>query len=248
MDAFSQYRETLQDLVSQIDQFEVERAAKLLAEAIKDDRLIFVLGTDGHAYMAAEEMFWRPGGLVPIRPILPAGFALAHGARRSTLLERTENYVKAVLDYEDLKPGDVLILVNSYGINASSIEAASKAKEMGAKVVAITSSAFGRNTPLNHPARHASRENLYDMELDIVIDNKMPTDDAVLSFPGMDVNVAAVSSILNLFVIQALVACTVEKLLSEDIKPPVWKSVNLPGGEEYNEKHLEDYTGRIRSL
>lgn len=249
MDAFDQYLSSVQQLLPKIEREQIEKAAGLLVESIKSDKLIYVVGTGGHSYMAAEDMFWRAGGLVPIHPIFPSGFALSHGGVRSSLIERTQNYIGAVLDYEAPGPGDTLIIVNAYGINASTIEAALKGKELGAKIIAVTSTVFCKNIPKEHPARHPSGKNLCDLEeVDVVIDNKMPSDDAVVSFEELDVRVSPVSTILNSFVLQALVGCSVEKLLAEGIKPPIWKSANLPGGDEYNKKYIEEYSTRIKIL
>lgn len=249
MSAFNQYLTTVQDLLGRIEKEQIEKAADVLVGTIKNDKLIYVVGTGGHSYIAAEDMFWRAGGLACVSPIFPSGFALAHGALRSTLMERTQNYISAVLDYEAPGPGDTLIVVNAYGINASTIEAALKGKRMGAKIIAVTSTVFCRNIPRDHPARHPSGKNLCDLEeVDVVIDNKMPADDAVLSLKGLDVKACPVSTILNSFVLQVLVGCTVEKLLTQGIEPPVWKSANLPGGDEYNKKNLERYSARIKRL
>src|SRR3546814_2065860 len=54
----------------------IEAAAQAVADAIRRDRLIHVIGPGGHSSMAAEEVLWRAGGLAPINAILDAGFNL----------------------------------------------------------------------------------------------------------------------------------------------------------------------------
>ena len=49
-----------------------EKASQLLFETIKNGKNIFLFGT-GHSHMLAEELFYRAGGLVNIRPILEKG-------------------------------------------------------------------------------------------------------------------------------------------------------------------------------
>ena len=121
------YYESVSSLLKKIvdnEQERIQKAATILAEAIQKDRLIYVLGTGGHSSMAAEEMFWRAGGLVPIYPILDPGLSVMHGALRSNLIERTPGYIAPILKYHGLTRGDVLILCNAYGINAATIDAA----------------------------------------------------------------------------------------------------------------------------
>jgi len=79
-----------------------------------------------------------------------------------------------------------------------------------------------------------------------IIDNKVPKGDAILSFNDLDVKVSSVSTILNGFILNSLVAATVEKLLNEGIIPDIWKNINLPGADEYNEKYIKKYSNRIK--
>ena len=102
----------------------IEAAADAVAASIADDRLVHVLGAGGHSVMGAEEVFYRAGGLVPINAILDEGLMLGVGAVRSTNIERTPGYARAILDYHGVGNGDVLIIVNAYGINAVTIDIA----------------------------------------------------------------------------------------------------------------------------
>jgi uncharacterized phosphosugar-binding protein len=45
-----------------------------------------------------------------------------------------------------------------------------------------------------------------------------------------------------------MVVETIELLLQRGIDPPVWKSGNSPGGDEYNQKFLDKYVGVIKHL
>ena len=82
----------------------------------------------GHSNMAAEEAFYRAGGLAAMNPLLDAGTNLIHGALRSTYVERTPGYAKAVLDAYGIASGDVLIIANAYGINAMTVDCALECK------------------------------------------------------------------------------------------------------------------------
>ncbi len=76
----------------------------------------------------------------------------------------------------------------------------------------------------------------------------MPFGDAVVEIEGLPQKVAAVSTILISFTLNALIAKTIEKLVKEGIVPPIWMSANIPGGDEFNKKWLEKYKNRIKLL
>ena len=244
---FKEYNAMVIKLLNSIDPDEIDRGANLLMNAVKKDKLIYIIGTESHDYMAAEEMFLKAGGLLNIHPIFPSGLALSHGGLRSHIIERCQGYISGVLDYYAPLKGNVLIIVSSCGINSSTIEAAVKGKKHGAKILAITSIEFSKFVPANHPARDPSGKNLCDLEqVDVIIDNKVPKGDAILSFNDLDVKVSSVSTILNGFILNSLVVTTVEKLLNEGIIPDIWKNTNLPGADEYNEKFIKKYSSRIK--
>ena len=70
----------------------------------------------------------------------------------------------------------------------------------------------------------------------------------MVEIEGFSQKVAPVSTILNAFVLNSIVACTVENLVKKGITPPVWLSGNMPGGDEANKKYIEKYFERIKHL
>lgn len=250
MNPIEAYHGSVSALLKKIVDNEQERmrkASTILAEAIQKDRLIYVLGTGGHSSMAAEEMFWRAGGLVPIYPILDPGLSVMHGALRSNLIERTPGYIAPILKYHGLTRGDVLLLCNAYGINASTIDAALECRRLGITTIAITSTEFCRGVPPGHPSRHPSNQNLYEVA-DHYINCWMPFGDAVVSFEKVPQKVCPTSSMVNFFALNCLVAATVEELVRRGVEPPIWTSSNIPGGDEANRKHFEKYGKRVKYL
>ena len=79
-------------------------------------------------------MFFRAGGLMHISAILDEGTLLSNGALRSMAIERTPGYGRLVIEDRDLGEGDLLVLVNAYGINAALIDAALAARERGVRL------------------------------------------------------------------------------------------------------------------
>lgn len=229
------------------EQASVSKAASLLAEQIAADRLIHVYGPGGHSNLASQEVFFRAGGLMHISAILDEGTMLSGGALRSMAMERTPGYGRIVIENAGLGPGDVLILVNAYGINAALIDAALTATELGVTTIGISSREHADKTTADHPARHPSASNLHDV-VDLHIDTKVPIGDAVVELPGVTEKVGAVSTFANAYSLNWLVQCTISELRDRNIEPPVWRSGNAPGGDEANRKFLDKFRGRVRSL
>ncbi len=225
----------------------LDRAAERLADQIAKDRLVHVFGPGGHSNLASQEIFFRAGGLMHIAAILDEGTLLSNGALRSMAIERTPGYGKVVIADRGLSEGDVLILVNAYGINAALIDAAIEARARGCFLIGVSSREHASNTAAEHPARHPTKENLHDL-VDIAIDTKVPIGDALVRLPGMGEPIGASSTFANAIALNCLVLRTVAKLLSRGIEPPVWRSGNAPGGDEANARFLGAFRGRVRAL
>jgi uncharacterized phosphosugar-binding protein len=225
----------------------LDRAAERLADQIAADRLIHVYGPGGHSNLAAQEIFFRAGGLMHVAAILDEGTLLSGGARRSMAIERLPGYGRIVIADWRLGEGDLLLLVNAYGINAALIDAALEAKRRGVFIIGVSSRDHASNTAPEHPARHPTRHNLHDI-VDIAIDTKVAIGDAVVEVPGLTERIAAVSTFANAYALNCLVIRTIGKLVERGIEPPIWRSGNAPGGDEANARFLHRFDGRVRGL
>lgn len=225
----------------------LDQAADRLADQIGADRLIHVFGPGGHSNLAAQEIFFRAGGLMHVSAILDEGTLLSNGALRSMAIERTPGYGRVVIADQGLGPDDLLILVNAYGINAALIDAAIEARRRGAFIIGVSSRRHAAETSPDHPARHPTKQNLHDL-VDVAIDTKVPVGDAVVRIPGMGEPVAALSTFANAFALNCLVIRTIAKLSGRGIEPPVWRSGNAPGGDEANARFIGRFRGRVRAL
>lgn len=225
----------------------IERAAEALADHISKDRLVHVFGPGGHSNLASQEIFFRAGGLMHVSAILDEGTLLSNGALRSMAIERTPGYGKIVISNQGLGAGDLLILVNAYGINAALIDAALEARSRGVFLIGVSSREHATNSAPDHPARHPNRQNLHDL-VDIAIDTKVPIGDAVVNLPGMSEPIAAISTFANAFTLNALVIQTVARLLERCVEPPVWRSGNAPGGDEANARFIGKFRHRVKAL
>ena len=225
----------------------IMRAGTAVADRIAQDRLIYVIGPGGHSQIGAEEVFSRAGGLACIVSFIDDGFYLGHGAARSMAIERTPGYARAILSHPEMGAGDVLIIVNAYGINSSTIDSALFAREHGLTSIGVTSVENQRGLPQGHPSRHPSGQDLCDL-VDIVVDTKMPLGDAVMEIDGVREKVGPVSTIVNAFTINSIMLEAIAELARRGIEPPVWRSSNSPGGDEANVAVTERYRTRIPNL
>jgi len=244
------YLLTVQSLMGRIlseERDAMDRAAVKLCEQVAADRLIHIFGPGGHSNLAAQEVFFRAGGLMHVSAILDEGTLLSNGALRSMAIERTPGYGKVVIADRGLGPTDMLILVNAYGINAALIDAALEAKARGVFLIGVSSHEHASNSAREHPARHPTKQNLHNV-VDIAIDTKVPIGDAVVDIPGVDQKVAAVSTFANAFALNCLIIRTVSKLADQGVSPPVWRSGNAPGGDEANARFVSRFRDRVRSL
>jgi uncharacterized phosphosugar-binding protein len=225
----------------------IGEAARMVAEHIKEDKVFYAYGPGGHSNLAPQEIFFRAGGLMHVSAILDEGTLLSNGALRSMAIERTPGYGRVVIEDYDLREGDLLVIINAYGINSATIDAALEARRRGVKTIGITSVRHASETSEDHVARHPSKQNLHDL-VNVVLDSKVEVGDAVLEIECLEQPVGAMSTFANAYLLNALVAETVKLLVEERISPPIWTSGNAPGGDEANARFIDRFRGRIRKL
>lgn len=246
-----EYKQTITSILDEIiaEEESVKKAAAVIGDSIMRDQVIHAIGPGGHSNMAVEELFSRAGGFACINAILDPGTNLCHGGFRSMKVERIPGYAVAVLDsYRVGKtPNEVLIIINAYGINSMTIDCALEAKKRGVTTIAITSRSFADQIPKDHPSRHPTGANLYQ-SVDIFINNHLPYGDAIISLEGCEQNVGPTSTFCNCFAVNYLVMETCKYLVSKGYMPPVFRSGNMPGGDEYNKKLVEKYSGKALLL
>ncbi|WFO75145.1 SIS domain-containing protein [Desulfurococcaceae archaeon MEX13E-LK6-19] len=239
------YYDIVVELLTQVlrdEQENIDKASTVVAEALENDKIIHVVGA-GHSAMVGEEMFYRAGGLAAIDPILDNDITVHHGSLKSTAMEHIVGYAEILLKHHGVSAGDVVIVVSTSGVNQFPVEAAIKSSEMGAKTIGITSVKY--SSQLEPKNKFGKR--LYEV-VDVVIDNHVPRGDAVLEVEGFSTRVAPVSTILNTFIVNSIVAETIRKLVEKGVEPPVWISSHLPGADEYNRALYEKYRSRIKLL
>lgn len=241
------YISTMLGRIIEVNNEVIPQVIEETARRVHEDKLIFVYGPGGHANIASQEAFFRAGGLMNIAAILDEGTMLSSGALRSMEMERTPGYGRIVIDNSGLSEGDLILIVNSYGMNSAVIDSTLRAKELGATVVGVSSRQHAEMIAPNHPARHPSKRNLHDIA-DLFIDSLVPVGDAVIPFDGDAAPTGAVSTFANAFLMNTIQMLTIERVLRDGGRPPVWTSGNAPGGDEANAKLVDRFKGRVRNL
>ena len=210
----------------------IEAAAHLVADALAEGRGIHAFGS-GHSHMLAEEMFYRAGGLVDVRPILFEGLMLHADAPLSTNLERLPGLAAILLDGHGVEAGDVLLVFSNSGRNPVTVELAEAARARGVGVIAITSRRHSESTtPRGGGAR------LFEVA-DVVIDNGGEPGDAAIHVPGFDRAVAPTSTAVGAAIVNAIVAEAVALTVDAGIAPRVFASSNIDQGYAINAILLE---------
>jgi uncharacterized phosphosugar-binding protein len=165
-----------------------------------------------------------------------------HGASRATLLERQPGLGPLIVGTEPVEAGDVFFVVSNSGRNPVPIEVAQAAKARGAKVVALTS--------LQHSgavAAHSGGGVKLTAVADLVLDTHAPLGDAAVDV-GEDDKVGGVSTVMNAVIIQTIVVATAAMLSERGLQPPVFKSSNVDGSDEWNAAQLKRLGRRVPTL
>ena len=207
----------------------MEAAIAAMAGALRSDRLVHVAGS-GHSHLIALEVFYRAGGIAPAQALLDEDLMLHRGAERSTLLVRDTGGAAGALARYLVGPGDVVIVASNSGRNAYPVEMAMAAREAGAVTIALTS----RRHSDSVPSRHPSGKKLADLA-DIVLDNGGVPGDAGLAIPGHPSPMGPTSTVVGVWLLNALMAEVVARLAAEGILVDVWQSANAATGDNSGE-------------
>ena len=225
----------------------IKKAGAMIADAYQQDRLIHVYGGGGHTVMMVCEMFFRAGGLANINPIFGHDISPLCQALKYLEIERTTGYGACLIRYYDLKKDDLLIVFHNIGFNPTTIDAVEEAKKRGAKIIAVSSTDWQKKLPKGHHIRHPNGRHLFDYA-DLKIDDANPFGDADHFVEGYAVPVAPTSTIVDAYIAHRMIIEAVAEMKKRGLEPPIFRSANLPGGDEFNARLLERYRNRVKDL
>lgn len=244
MSAIHTYFDNLNALIARTCETQaaaMENGARHIADCLKTGGMVYTFGT-GHGHLLALEIFYRAGGMARICPILDEKLMLHISAAGSTLEERREEWVPELLERYPIKAGDVLISISNSGRNAVPVLLAKEAQARGAYVIALTS--------MNHTTAVTSRNSL-NLRLfetaDLILDNGGVLGDASVSFDDGSM-VGPTSTAVGAALLQAIVCRVKELSLEECFEADFFKSSNVDGGDEWNDRLIEQYRAIIPGL
>ncbi len=236
----NKYFDYLQEIFNKIKENEnenINRAADLIVESIKAGGRFYVFGS-GHSHMVAEEIYIRAGGLAYVKAILPPELMLHEMPNKSTYIERLSGYSKEILKLYKVDEKDTLMIVSNSGRNSVPVEMALEAKEIGTKVIAMTS----MEHTTSGASRHPSGKRLFE-SADVVLDTHAPKGDAAFFVEGIEAPVGPVSDFSGIALANCLIVAVVDKMQKLGLETPIFKSSNLDGADEYNNELFDKYYG-----
>ncbi|MDX2932917.1 SIS domain-containing protein [Streptomyces ipomoeae] len=219
----------------------ITTAGNLIADTVTADGRLFAFGA-GHSSLAAQDLVYRAGGLA-LMNLLPVPGAVGVDVMPATLgsaLERVDGLATAVLDASPLRAGDLLVIISLSGRNALPVEMAIHARELGVKVIGVTSVTYATETK----SRHSSGTFLKD-HCDLVLDSKISIGDAELTHDAVPAPFAPASTVVTSALLQAVMATAATTLADRGIQPPLLRSGNVDGGLDWNDRVMREYGDRI---
>lgn len=213
----------------------IMKAAQLVKQSILAGGRFYVFGS-GHSHMIAEELYNRAGGLALIKAILEPSLMLHEEPNKSTYLERLDGYASVLLTLKEVGSKDTIMIVSNSGRNAVIVEMALKARELGASVIAMTSMQHSSQVS----SRHSSGKRLFEAA-DVILDNGAEMGDAAFQVKGLETPTGPTSSFAGIALAQTLLVAVLHELVEAGVEPPVFRSSNLDGADQYNDRLFKTY-------
>lgn len=236
----------LLDRIESIQSGNIQKAAELMADSIADGGLVHVFGS-GHSVIPVLDIFPRYGSFVGFHPLMDPRLmwtdVLGGGGARGLLwLERREGYIESFLESFSFKEKDVMMVYSHGGLNAAPVEAAIYAKERGLSVVAVTSL---ENHKKAKPT-HSSGKKLGDLA-DVLIDNCVPLEDAMVYLDGQPEPVGAGSTLAVIAITMSLLVEVARNLRDRGHELITFVSPNVTAVDPgHNEMVFKEYAKALR--
>ena len=218
---YAEYLERACQLMQQMKETQaqaIRTSAALVGETIMEGGLVYTFGS-GHSQLLSQEVHSRAGGLYPVQQILDPIWGRA---------ERLEGFAEILLRGLPLKAGEVIFVISNSGRNPEPVEVAMKAKEMGLRVIAVTSMAHSKSVR----SRHSSGKKLFELA-DVVLDTGAPAGDAAMSFEGLKARAGALSTVLGAAILNAVMVEAIQYMVEKGfehlrVPPKVLAGLNSP--------------------
>ncbi len=232
----NEYFKVIESLLKEVEETQSEnitKASHLIADSIMNGGILQAFGS-GHSYAAAIEICGRAGGLIPAKVIKEPAMGN---------YEAIEGVGALFVKRADFRKDDVVVLISNSGRNPLPIEIALKVKEVGAKLIVVTSLEASKQLS----CRHSGGKNLWEYA-DVILDNRVAFGDSTIEVPGLPVKVCGTSSVAAAAMLNEAVLQAIKLMVSKNFLPPVYMSANVDGGNEFNEKLFQKYADRLNRI
>ena len=193
--------------------------------------IIITFGS-GHSIVGAKEIVSRAGGLFPTKMIKDPS---------DGIFEQLEGSGLALTKRVEILPEDVMVIVSNSGRNPTGIEIAMKAREIGAKVIAVTAVEASKKLT----SKHSSGKRLYELA-DVVLDLHSCEGDAAITVEGVEGKICGTSTIATVGLLQSMILHATETMVSRGFIPPVRISANVDYAPANRSLEIEKkYASRI---
>jgi uncharacterized phosphosugar-binding protein len=244
------YLDRIAGVLAAIDKTQGEpiaRAAGHMADSIAAGRAVYLFGS-GHSILPVMDIFPRygsfPGFVSIIDPrLLWYGAVGPGGARELLWIERHEGYIENLFKSFHFTPQDTMVIFSHGGLNAAPVEAALYSKARGLFVVAVTCGANQREAA----ATHSSGKKLADIA-DVVIDNCVPREDALVRIDGWPHPVGAGSTVAVVAVAMMVLTEVARRLSARGVTLPVFVSPNVQPDMQHNGQVFQAHADLVRRL
>jgi uncharacterized phosphosugar-binding protein len=223
----------------------IEEAGRVISESLRRGGILHMFGS-GHSHLAAEEGFYRSGGLAAVSPMLDPSLMFHEGTEKCIALEKWDGYAtRFVVPRFDLRPGECLMVFSASGRNNAPIEVALAAREKGLYTIGVTSRRYSDA----FPSRHPSGKHLADV-VDLVLDHDAPPGDGLLSIDKMPElgTTGAASTALAIVLVHAVFCAVIDNFVQAGEVPPMIRCPNVGSEKEAlqaNARTLAAYRSRL---
>ena len=229
IDKYYEHVDALFERVRNTQRENIIAAGKMMAETMLEGAEVHIFDS-GH--IINSEMINRSGGLVAPRYLRYYLVTENPDRDRPALVGKSrcqEGMAELVFNAGNICDGDLVIIGSVSGRSEQLVDLAVTVKKHNCKLIAVTSMEYTTQVT----SAHSSGKKLYELA-DLVIDNCAPFGDGMMHVEGIPMPFAPASGLSAVYEMWSVYCVCAEELLKRGITPSVFKSANMPGGDEYN--------------
>ena len=208
------YFKAVDDLLNKIKNTQadaIKKAASIIADSVMAGGAVHLLDT-GH--IINHELVDRAGGLALFKRLDYSFNVEDPVIKREKEPFSMEGLAKYILGSSNVIRGDILIMGSVSGKSESVVDIALCAKELGVKLIAVTSIEYSSGIKSDH----SSGKRLFEAA-DVVIDNCAPVGDAMLKVEEIGMKICPASGLASAFIMWTITSQLVENLIEKGLKP-----------------------------